>query len=117
MTVMKIPNKVKIGGKVYDVEITDKLTLGSANYSGEIVYPDLVIRICPAAKGKMEADFLHELLHGIFDHLGYSEHDEKKIDELANALYMVIQDNPEMFTVEVVTDKVTSKVTDESGAV
>lgn len=45
----------------------------------------------------MEADFLHEMLHGIFDHLGYVNHDEKKIDELANALYMVIQDNPEVF--------------------
>lgn len=117
MTTMKIPNKVKIGAKVYDVEITDKLTLGSANYSGEIIYPDLVIRICPSAKGKMEADFLHELLHGIFVHLGYTDHDEKKIDELANALHMVIADNPEIFTVEVVTDKVTSKVTDENGEV
>lgn len=117
MTTMKIPNKVKIGGKVYDVEITDKLTLGSANYSGEIIYPDLVIRICPSAKGKMEADFLHELLHGIFVHLGYTDHDEKKIDELANALHMIITDNPEIFIVEVVTDKVTSKVTDENGEV
>ena len=79
---MKIPNKVKVGAKVYDVEITDKLTLGSANYSGEIIYPDLVIRICPSAKAKMEADFLHELLHGIFDHLGYTDHDEKKIDDM-----------------------------------
>ena len=67
------------------------------HYSGEIVYPDLVIRICPSAKGKMEVDFLHEMLHGIFSHLGYVDHDEKKIDELANALYMVIQDNPQMF--------------------
>lgn len=45
----------------------------------------------------MEADFLHELVHGIFDHLGYTDHDEKKIDELANVLHMVIVDNPEIF--------------------
>ena len=94
---MKIPEKIKIGGKIYAVEITDKLDLGNVHYSGEIVYPDLVIRICPSAKGKMEVDFLHEMLHGIFSHLGYVDHDEKKIDELANALYMVIQDNPQMF--------------------
>lgn len=104
---MKIPNKIKIGGKVYGVEITDKLNLGSVNYSGEISYTELAIRICPNAQAKMEADFLHEVFHGIMDFLGYSEHDEKKIDELANALYMVIQDNPEIFTVEVITDKVT----------
>ncbi len=45
----------------------------------------------------MEGDFLHEMIHAIYDFLGYSEHDEKKIDELANALHMVIKDNPEMF--------------------
>lgn len=94
---MKIPEKIKIGGKVYSVEITNKLDLGNVNYSGEIVYNDLIIRICPQAQGKMEADFVHEMMHGIFDHLGYTEHDEKKIDELANALHMVITDNPEIF--------------------
>jgi hypothetical protein len=94
---MNIPSFLKIGGKFYRVEVTDKLDLGKVNYSGEICYGDLIIRICPNAKGKMEADFIHELLHGIFDHLGYTNHDEKKIDELANALYMVIQDNPEIF--------------------
>ncbi len=94
---MNIPKTLKIGGKIYAVEITDKLTLGSANYSGEIMYCDLVIRICPAAKAKMEADFIHEMIHGIFNHLGYTDHDEKKVEELASALYAVIVDNPEMF--------------------
>jgi len=98
---MKIPKKIKIGGKVYKVEKTDRLNLGHVNYSGEIDYVNLVIRIVPSAKGKMEADFLHELCHGIFNHLGYTDHDEKKIDELANALYMIIQDNPEIFEKEV----------------
>ncbi len=94
---MIIPDKVKIGGKIYSVEITDKLALGSVNYSGEILYNDLIIRICPSSKSKMEADFVHEMLHGIFSHLGYCKHDEKKIDELANALYAVFVDNPNMF--------------------
>lgn len=98
---MRIPKKLKIGGKVYTVEITDRLTLGSANYSGEILYSDLIIRVCPAAKGKMEADFIHEAVHGLFAHLGYSDHDEKKVEELAGALYALIQDNPEMFKEEV----------------
>lgn len=94
---MKIPKKLKIGGKVYKVEITDKLTLGSANCSGEILYNDLVIRICPMAKARMESTFIHEMIHGLFDHLGYCEQDEKSVDELANALYAVIMDNPGMF--------------------
>lgn len=90
---MTIPEKLKIGAKVYDVEITNKLDLGNVNYSGEISYTDLVIRICPNAQAKMEADFLH----GMLDHLGYTEHDEKKVDELANVLHMVILDNPAVF--------------------
>ena len=94
---MNIPKKLKIGGKVYTVEITDKLFLGNANVSAEIMYNDLVIRVSPQAQGKMEADFLHELIHGILDHLGYRDHDEKRVDELAQALYMVIVDNPDVF--------------------
>lgn len=42
-------------------------------------------------------DFVHEMVHGIFSHLGYCEHDEKKIEELAEALYAVFVDNPDMF--------------------
>lgn len=95
---MKIPKTVKIGGKVYDVEITDKFDLGSVNVSAEISYVDLAIRVSPnQASGKMEADFIHELIHGIYDFLGYKDHDEKCVDELAQALYMVIVDNPDIF--------------------
>lgn len=53
---MTIPEKLKIGAKVYGVEITNKLDLGNVNYSGEISYTDLVIRICP-----MEMKILNEL--------------------------------------------------------
>ena len=49
----------------------------------------------------MKADFVHEMVHGILDHLGYSDHDEKKVDEMAKALYMVFEDNPNMFEREV----------------
>lgn len=35
---MTIPEKLKIGAKVYGVEITNKLDLGNVNYSGEISY-------------------------------------------------------------------------------
>lgn len=53
--------------------------------------------ICPNAQAKMEADFLHEMIYSMLDHLGYTEHDEKKVDELANVLHMVILDNPAVF--------------------
>ena len=44
---------------------------------------------------------IHEMIHGMLDFLGYCEHDEKKVDELANVLHMVILDNPEIFESEV----------------
>lgn len=94
---MNVPEKIKIGGKTFTVEITDNISLGRAYYSAEIDYQALVIRVNPGKKEKMEADFLHELMHGIFDFLGYKDHDEKHIDELAQAMYMVIQDNPIVF--------------------
>ena len=97
---MKIPKKLKIGGVTYTVEQTKNLTLGNANYSGEIDYIECVIRICPGNPQKMKADFVHEMVHGILDHLGYSDHDEKKVDEMAKALYMVFEDNPKMFEKE-----------------
>lgn len=94
---MKIPENIKIGGKTYAVEITDNLMLGRASYTAEVDYLNLKIRILPNAKEKMEADFLHEMTHAILDFLGYREHDEKHVDELAQSLYMVVQDNPEVF--------------------
>ena len=94
---MNIPEQIKIGGKIYKVEKTDALVLG-CEYDAECIYSDLVIRVRPTmAKGKMECDFIHEMFHAIHDFLGYFNHDEKKIDELANALYMIIQDNPDIF--------------------
>lgn len=97
---MNIPDKIKIGGKIYKVEITDNLVLG-CDYSGECVGSDLIIRVRPnLAEGHKESVFIHEILHAIYDFLGYSKHDEKKIDELANTLHMVIQDNPNIFQKE-----------------
>lgn len=94
---MRIPKKLKIGGITYAVEQTKNLTLGNANYSGEIDYLECVIRIVPNNIQKMKADFVHEMVHGVLDHLGYTDHDEKKVDEMARALYMIFEDNPEMF--------------------
>jgi len=93
---MIIPRSVKIGALTYKVNITENLVLG-CDYGGEILYDSLNINIRPMAPERMEQSFLHEVCHGIFDHLGYVEHDEKKIDELAGSLHELIVANPEMF--------------------
>ena len=94
---MRVPDKVKVGGLFYSVLETQNLKNG-CDYSGEIDYVDLEIRLRPAARPRMEHCFFHELVHALHDFLGYTEHDEKKIDELAGALYALVVDNPELFT-------------------
>ncbi len=94
---MQIPKKVKVGAKVYDVIKTENLKLGILNCSAEIDYKELAIRISESTPVKMEADFMHELIHALYDNLGYSDHDEKQVSELANALHALIEDNPGIF--------------------
>lgn len=98
---MKIPKKVKVGAKVYKVELTDQLYMGAQNYGGEIFYTGLEIHVLNTLAPKMQEHFfLHELVHAIADHLGYSDHDEKVVEAVTNALHMVIIDNPEIFKEE-----------------
>lgn len=94
---MTIPKSVKVGGKTYKVEITDRLDLGAANCAGEILYDKLIIRILPNPEQMMHYVLLHEIVHAMLQNHGYRDHDEQKVDELANVLHALIVDNPEMF--------------------
>lgn len=94
---MQIPKTVKIGGLIYDVTITDNLQGGSAVCTAEINYRDLTIRVCPSARARMESSFLHEVVHGIADCMGFVDHDERLVDALAQQLYQLVTSNPEMF--------------------
>lgn len=94
---MEIPSKVKVGGKTYTVQVTDNLYNGRSEFMGEIDFRELVIRVTPGPRQRMEVDLLHELVHAVFFHLGHVDHDEKEVGALSHALHMVIQDNPEMF--------------------
>lgn len=93
---MNIPDKLKIGGLTYSVYKSDVIILGP-QYTGEIDYGELIIRLRNRAPQMMERTLWHEIFHGIYDNLGYVDHDEKHIDELAGALYQLIVDNPELF--------------------
>lgn len=98
---MKIPDKIKIGGKVYSIVITDNLRLGSLNCTGECDYEQLKIRLTTdTCENKKQADFIHEVIHAVADNLGYKNQNEQEIEAFAQALYAVIQDNPEMFKSE-----------------
>ena len=94
---MRIPEKVKIGGLVYDVSTVERLSKGDT-CSAEIDFNKTTIEISSVlSPQRAKRDFLHEVTHAVFDNLGYSAHNEKEIDEIAGSLYQIIVDNPKMF--------------------
>ena len=95
---MKITDSVKIGGITYKVEISDLIS-NNVDCDGQIDYKEQLISL----KSDMNHDtdyakevFLHEILHGIYEHCGVTQN-EDKVRALSIALYMVLKDNPEIF--------------------
>ena len=98
---MRIPEKIKVGNFIYDVEIT--------NYP--IICEGLVCQgLCDSenqklylssdlTKQNLERVFIHELLHSIqMDRcLDLGEDTELIIDEMAKGLHQVINDNLGLF--------------------
>ena len=71
------------------------------NQVGEIDVFEGVIYIEDNAPRGQLITLLHEIIHAILYSAGYSnlddeEHDEKFVDAIANGLYTVIKDNPEL---------------------
>jgi hypothetical protein len=94
---LNIPKQVKIGGKVYEVKITDDEII-RRDLRGEIDYFQLFINIAKShisESGQKEV-LIHEVVHGMFDFMGWMQ-DEERVSLLASALYALIVDNPEMF--------------------
>ena len=92
---MKIPEKVKIGGLTYSVSFPDKLIMGR-DFDGEVEFKDLEIRLKTQNKYMMEQVFIHEVIHCLEQHIA-ENWSEELITKVANALYMLIIDNPELF--------------------
>lgn len=96
---INIPDKVKIGGVVYDVIITNKPDKSDKNTNGLISYSSGTIAISNGfdeCKDYQEFVLIHEIVHGILWHMGI-EQNEELTDKIAKGLQMVIKDNPEMF--------------------
>lgn len=95
---MKIPNKVKISGFVYDVEQTDDvIVLNARQLHGQIDYEQqkiLLSNVTQGDQGKAQT-FWHEVIHGFTHDRGieWGENDEKWTDDLAKAFYAFCVDN------------------------
>jgi len=96
---MRIPKTVKVGGITYKIVVAPQGDFTN-NACGEIYYNRSEIRITDGETQYQARALLHEVVHAIYAHLGYNNHPEKEVDELAGVLYALIVDNPEMFEPE-----------------
>lgn len=94
---MRIPEKVKVGGVTFTVEEVEQIS-SMPERVGEIntAYTRIQLRKSQSRQS-MEVGFMHELVHGCMYALGKNDQSEEFVEGLAQMLYQVIVDNPEMF--------------------
>ena len=98
---MKITEKVKVGGFVYDVERKQEAFVGKdgSALDGEHSFGDKTITVAKhGCKEYQQLVFLHEICHAIIDaYVSPDEQDEKFVEAFSKGLYQVISDNPDIF--------------------
>lgn len=87
---MKIPQKVKVGGHVYRVELVDRVeTEKGEDNCGDCEWQLNRIRIKKSLpQSQKEETFIHEVLHALDTDMA-----EKDINTLGFKLYQVLADN------------------------
>jgi hypothetical protein len=92
-----LPDKIKIAGLMYDVNILPDIDEDNSNVDGKILYSKCEIRLkAGGASDYMQYVLWHEIMHGIFEANGIKQEDAT-VDRIARTLYQVICDNPELF--------------------
>jgi hypothetical protein len=100
--IVNIPEKVKIGWREYQVAQEEHRNAddGKNDLWGEINYDRNKIYIYDKQPEEVKpVTLLHEIVHGIFYLSGHSEwrDNEDLVNCVAENLYQIILDNPEMF--------------------
>lgn len=94
---MNIPKKVKVLYKEYTVEETVNLHDEAGDLYGQIHYlPEKILLNADASEAQKKATLFHELVHAM-DEIYNIGLEEKHIEKLGNALYMLQKDNPDLF--------------------
>lgn len=94
---MTLCGEVKVGYKHYKVKEEQNLHESEAELQGQIRYleQEIALREDITEESK-EATLMHECLHALDEMYGI-ELSEEQVERLGNALYMFIEDNPQMF--------------------
>ena len=96
---MKLPDKIRIGYRDFQVEVWDHLNAVSANRFGECDRNLGIIRVDVVSEPQNVCNtLLHEILHAV-RHQQQLENDDHEQEErvvtvMANALSQVLRDNP-----------------------
>lgn len=94
---MVIPKEVKVLYKEYAVEEQSNLHNENGDLYGQIQYlEEKIILNADASAGQKKSILVHELLHAL-DEMYNIELEEKQVEKLGNALYMLQLDNPQLF--------------------
>jgi hypothetical protein len=93
---MNIPEKIKIGGIIYNCNMSNTLTRDSAVLGTSCGNACEIVIDSTTQKQNQETTLLHEIIEQInFRYELKLEHNQ--ITTLESALYQVIKDNPEIF--------------------
>lgn len=97
---MNIPEKVKIGGFIYNVERPDGsfVDASGAALDGDHRFAQKTIRVGTSGCGDyQDLIFIHEVCHAIIScYVSAGEQDENFVEQFAKGLYQVLVDNPEI---------------------
>lgn len=89
-----LPEVIRIGGTDYKVKEIRDLRDGNTGLNGHILYNDCEIRIEEDMSDHIKlVTAWHEVVHGILEHAGISDHKEAMVVALGYGIVQVLRDN------------------------
>ena len=90
---MNIPSQIKILGLTYDIEEVEYISREELKLAQIDYLHQRISVLSDLSQGKKEQAIWHEVLHAIYNALGFDYTDEDNIQRLACVLHQVITDN------------------------
>lgn len=90
-----LPESIRIGGAEYSVSEVKDLRSGDTGLNGWIKFNKSEILVeAEMSDQQKRAIVWHEVVHGILEHAGHSDHKEEQICALGYGIVQVLRDNP-----------------------
>lgn len=95
----RLPNRIRVNGIEYKVKVVKRLEDNDNSLWGISLYKKNTIKIRKGLTNqKQQQTLMHELTHVMFHEMGLDEQadDEKLVNQLGNAFYQLLADNPNL---------------------